>query len=457
MLVSFSISNFRSFAEETTFSLVASNRFSDKHANHTVPIPGTDERVLRLGVLYGANGAGKSNFIKALRFLWELALHPRARGVPLKRERFLFTGDPAAPTGFDLRFIAGEKLFRYGLLLDDERVVEERLSYRDDGKRTAKETVVFDRVLSPGGDVLVTAPGFTKDQANALALAKIGGPQNQSFLATFLATLEPDDLGPLVGSVAEWFRVGIGFVHPDSTYMLLAEALRQDPVFSEFAGSFLKEASTGVDRLSVISEKLSADQLRGYMLNDDIATFKKRGETMGVAVYALGEGRFVSTNPDPLKEFVLHTIKALHSSETGEGIEIALSDESDGTQRLLDLLPVQHGLGLLGGVFLIDEIDRSLHPLLAWKYLDFFLKNTLQRAGQLILTTHDCHLLDMDLLRRDEIWFAEKDPKGATHLYSLADFKVRDDLRIDKHYLQGRFGAIPFLSGIDGLLSETGR
>ena len=105
-------------------------------------------------------------------------------------------------------------------------------------------------------------------------------------------------------------------------------------------------------------------------------------------------------------------------------------------------------------VYFIDEIDRSLHPILVKTFLESFLKSCSGGHRQVIVTTHESNLLDLDLLRRDEIWFVEKDQEGATRLYSLLDFKVRNDLEIRKHYLQGRFGAIPFLGDIDGLLQE---
>jgi hypothetical protein len=92
--------------------------------------------------------------------------------------------------------------------------------------------------------------------------------------------------------------------------------------------------------------------------------------------------------------------------------------------------------------------------MLAWKFVEFFLKSARGTESQLLFTTHESTLLDQNLMRRDGIWFAEKDPQGATHLYSLADFKVRKDLRIEKGYLEGRFGAIPFLGGMDHLVEE---
>ena len=135
-------------------------------------------------------------------------------------------------------------------------------------------------------------------------------------------------------------------------------------------------------------------------------------------------------------------------------IQLELDDESDGTRRLLNLLPALHHLRTNSAVYFIDEIDRSMHPELVWKFLEFFLKSCEGGQRQIIVTTHESNLLDLDLLRRDEIWFAEKNQSGATQLYSMTDFNVRKDLEISKHYLQGRFGAIPFLGNLDRLLEE---
>jgi AAA15 family ATPase/GTPase len=151
------------------------------------------------------------------------------------------------------------------------------------------------------------------------------------------------------------------------------------------------------------------------------------------------------------------TIVALHTLTTGGSESLSLSEESGGSQRLLHLLPALYGLITRGGAFVVDELERSMHPMLARKFIEFFLKAAPGANSQLIFTTHESTLLDLDLVRRDGVWFAEKDEGGATHLYSLADFKVRNDLRIEKGYLQGRFGAIPFLGGIDRLIEEQAR
>jgi len=133
-----------------------------------------------------------------------------------------------------------------------------------------------------------------------------------------------------------------------------------------------------------------------------------------------------------------------------QGQESALMDaneESDGTLRLLDLVPILRGGETQGKVFIIDELDRSLHPLISYRLVERFLATG--GTNQLVATTHASNLLDFDLLRRDEIWFIEKDRQGASHLYSLEEFTPRYDLDVEKGYLFGRFGAIPVFGPVN--------
>ncbi len=149
------------------------------------------------------------------------------------------------------------------------------------------------------------------------------------------------------------------------------------------------------------------------------------------------------------------SIQAAHEHKAGTVVNLDLDEESDGTRRLLNLLPALYHLSTEQAAYFIDEIDRSLHPILVKEFLHFFLRSCDTGLRQLIVTTHESNLLDLDLLRRDEIWFVEKDESASTRLYSLLDFKVRNDLEIRKHYLQGRFGAIPFLGSLEQLLGQA--
>jgi energy-coupling factor transporter ATP-binding protein EcfA2 len=447
MIVSFSVANFRSFAQEQTLSLVASGRLSGSHENHTFSIPGAKEKALKAAVLYGANGAGKSNLFKALEYLQSLALKTRDKHSDTGRQAFRFA-DAAEPYSlFDLQFIAGQRLYRYGLKLDDRHIAEEWLAVVKNGK----ETTLYERVTDEHGKVSVNASGLKRAKAKLKALATVGGPPNQSFLATVKAMVDAEDFGAELAEVMDWFESGLVLIAPDASCVILEDLLQSDPDFLNFAGRFLKAAATGIDHLTVEKLEINEEDLRS-LLPDGLMDRVKNGLADGAD--------HVEVTP-PGQEFSLHIdkdhchltrVQSIHEHQAESPMALDLAEESDGTRRLLDLLPaLHHLLKHKNAVFFIDEIDRSMHPMLARQFMDFFLNACQDGQHQIIVTTHECNLLDLELLRRDEIWFAEKDSTGASHLYSLADFKIRNDLEIRKHYLQGRFGGIPFLGNLDRL------
>ena len=449
MIVSFSVSNFRSFSKDETFSLVASKRFSGTHEIHTFPIPNTKEKVLATSVLYGANGAGKSNLFKAIRYLRTSALKPRKKNSGTGRESFRFTEEADTPSTFDLRFISENKLYRFGFKVDDQRVTEEWLIE----EKGNKEKILYERVTDKSGAVTIEATGFRTSEKKLNALATVGGPQNQTFLATIFTTLDEGDLGVTLTNIHKWLKK-LTLVAPHESFAALASNLTEDPSFLEFAGNFLKYSSTGVDHLKVQKQEISEDDLKSFLPEEMASEIMSDILENGNTIIGLSEDTELRVERTEESHYFRVTVQAAHEHQSGKVISLDLKEESDGTRRLLNLIPVLHHLKKDEAVFFVDEIDRSMHPELVWKFLEHFLKSCDGNERQLIVTTHESNLLDLDLLRRDEIWFAEKDAAGSTHLYSLADFNIRKDLEIRKHYLQGRFGAIPFLGNLDRLLTE---
>lgn len=447
MIVSFSISNFRSFLGEQTLTLVASKRLSGTHDDHTVEIPDSDERVLRAAVIYGANGAGKSNLLKALMYVRGVALRPRKKARGTRREVFRFDDLGAQPSTFDIRFIAKGSLFRFVFSIDDDHVIEESLIL-ESGNR---EKTLYERTTDEQGKVQVVAPGLKDTNPKLSALITVGGPANQSFLATVRATLESQDFGEELSAVLHWMTHGLTLVAPDASFKDLSEKLSTDDEFRNFAGAFLKEASTGVDHLDVDRKVLTQDELR--------ALIPKEFES--VVAKNIAEGATSSVRVGRNAELIIEkegifqvTINGAHKHKSKGTVPLELLEESDGTQRLLELLPALYELKTDNAVYFIDEIDRSMHPMLVNKFMEFFLKLCRDKACQIIVTTHETNLLNLDLLRRDEIWFVDKNEDGASQLYSLTDYNVRKDLQVRKGYLEGRFGAVPFLSGLDRLLQS---
>ncbi len=448
MIVSFSVENFRSFHGEATLSLVASNRLAGEHGNHAVAVPGSSAKVLRAAVIYGANGAGKSNLLKSLDYLRTLAVsfHRRNRETT-GREAFRFGGAPYDPSSFDLQFVANGKVYRYVIRVNDRKVLEEWLGEEADNRQRA----LFKRGQERDD---VELGSQLREYPRVSALATVGAPPERSFLSTVRAAALPSrDIGPDLASVIHWFGNVLNLVSPDVSPMSLWRKLNDDPTLLDFASDFLRSSSTGVDCLEILKSEISSAELPSFVGEERATGLMQEAES--------GRQRFIrafGVEGDAWIEvgsggFRLVRFQSVHKTQDGGAVNLDLDDESDGTRRLLDLLPALHQMQKQGGVYFVDEIDRSMHPILVWRLLEFFLASCGENPGQMILTTHESNLLDLDLLRRDEIWFAEKDHEQATRLYSLADFKVRNDLEIRKHYLQGRFGAIPFLGSLDRLMN----
>jgi len=451
MIISFSVSNFRSFSSEETLSLVSSKRLAGRHENHTVPIPDSKEEVLKTSVLYGANGAGKSNLFRALGHMKSAILKPRKKNRGTGRDVFRFNGEANTPSSFDLQFIVSDRVYRYGFKVNDNQILEEWLIQ----VVGCREKVIYERIADDKGNVIIEAPGFKPEYTKLNALVTVGGLQNQLFLATILATLDTEDISDELKGVATWFSDDLTLISPSSSYSSLGHLLANDDKFREFAGEFLKATSTGIDHLGVTKKEISEDELHSLLPERVISELLEEinEDEDQAALVKMGEGKELLIEKSNENHYYSITIQAAHSGHTGESIPLDLSEESDGTRRLLNLIPALHHLRKEGAVYFIDEIDRSMHPILAWKFLEFFLKSCEGDKQQVIVTTHESNLLDLSLLRRDEIWFVEKDANSCSRLYSMSDFKVRNDLEIRKHYLQGRFGAIPFLGNLDNLLA----
>ena len=231
------------------------------------------------------------------------------------------------------------------------------------------------------------------------------------------------------------------------------EHLLIDRAFRDFSSQFLHRVGTGIGKLEIAETKREKGLWDGaYSLYLDFLK-KSPAEPSSekdIANRVVGSVlkmdrcvRFSDENPDQVVE---QQLLAVHDAKN-EKFSLPFSEESDGTQQLLHFMPVLSP-SEPNMVFVIDELDRSLHPLLCWELIRFFSESLPGARKQLIVTTHEAHLLDQELLRRDEYWFVEKDAAQQSRLVSLSDFNIRNDLQIEKGYLQGRFGAIPVIGSM---------
>lgn len=438
MLINFTVDHFRSFGVEQTLNMVATTL--KDHPGHCVAVPGTDKSVLQAGVIYGANASGKSNLVKAMMFAQNLILgHATPRGLTLNRFRFVAKPKPAA---FEFRFLAEGRVFVYGFSLTQDAVLEEWLTATSEAGR---EVDVFTRegqVITPGSLRAIGKEGATLKKALA-ALTLVGVRDDQLLLNRIV---EMQNRGELLSAVVWWFTDCLTVIQAESEYTFLVDMLDENQDFRQFCGTFLKNVGTGINELTVEKRPIDADKVPKSLL-DSLQTPK--GQEGPVAVGTAGV-TFELDPADPTKVIRKNLFARHQVNETS--YDLSFQEQSDGTQRCLNLLPALYHLTKDSKVFVVDEIDRSLHPLLCHALLKLFLDACPGKCQQMIVTTHETHLLDLDLLRRDEIWFVAKDPRQQSRLSSLGDLNVRKDLRIEKGYLHGRFGGIPFIGDMKKLM-----
>ncbi len=445
VLINFTVEYFRSFGQEQTLNMVATSL--KDHPGHCVEIPGTDKSVLQIGVVYGANASGKSNLVKSILFAQQMVLgRTTLKGLAQNRFRFL---RKQIPTSFEFRFLSGEQVFVYGFTATQEAIHEEWL---DATSTSGREVNVFTRTRK---DIEIgRLRGFGGEQATlgkALRALRDLGVKDEQLLLSKIVELPAEGRGDLLTRVVRWFAECLNVVLAESQYLSLLNMIEANDDFRRFCGTFLRNVGTGIDDLNL--EKATIDVAR---VADPLLDLLQPPEGSSVDLVVSGPGVTLQRDSNDPTKIVRKNLNARHQVSRGN-YSIAFHEESDGTQRCLNLLPALYHLTRQHKVFVVDELDRSLHPLLCRALLELFLDACPGKYQQMIVTTHETHLLDLKLLRRDEVWFIEKDAQQQSHLSSLADWNARKDLRIEKGYLQGRFGGIPFIGDTKKLMDMIQR
>ncbi len=434
MLIRFTAENYRSINEEVVFSMLPGK--AQKNNSHILAHPQVGIDTLRLALLYGANASGKSNLVRAMEFAQEFIIegtHPKAT-IPVQPFRLNKTR-LLEPSRFEFEFITKGQGYAYGFSVDRHRVHEEWLylvSANDEVSFFERETDKKNKVKATFNHTKITDP--TEQQF--LQFVARGTRPNQLLLTSLI-----ESNVQLFEAVYEWFYKKLRIIFPESRFITIPLDIHKDQKFSQDLASFLSAMNTGIDKVCtkpVDPDSLSIpkDLLVKRLKELDQDNEEKEGSEE-ILIFNSLQGRYLLLLNDA-NEVEVHALNT-RRFVNGESIDFDIFEESDGTQRLFDLFPIIYDTE--DRVFVVDELERSLHPNLVRKFLQYFLTAT--SKSQLIVTTHESTLLDLELLRRDEIWFAEKSPAGASSFYSLEEFKPRHDLDIRKGYLQGRFGAIP--------------
>ncbi|WP_131536765.1 AAA family ATPase [Pedobacter nototheniae] len=443
MLIRLVFNNFLSFKEETEFNLLPNK--SQRLPHHKLSHNGVD--FLRMSAIYGANGSGKSNMVKAVANLEKYIAEGK---VPENVSDSKFKLSPSnidLPISIGVEFFAKGKIYYYAITFDNNLVLEESLS---ESKKDRDELIYRRSNLGEKQEVIFFE-GYASDPKNNLFTQvlqeKLLG--KNELLLSFLNDKYKEDFDD-VAVVYDWFDNTLVIVGADAIVEGIPHVLDKYDELINFANELIPTLSIGIKNISVkkqpFEDVIVEKKLKSF--TKIIEDLKKNPNSVSVlSNRSTGEQLAISLENE---ELIAKSVVAKHLNDLGESIEFPMILESDGTKRLIEYIPALFGIIEEERVFLIDEIERSIHPKTI-KEIITKISLDLRVKGQLIFTTHESCLLDQDILRTDEIWFAQKSIDGASRLYPLSDFNVHHTANIENGYLNGRFGGIPFLSNLQDL------
>lgn len=433
------LQNWKSYYEPVEFTMVATRE--RRHGDRLARVGRS--RILPVTAIYGANAAGKSALVDGLEALREIVLESRRAGAMLPLAPHLPEGKDE-PTAFAVEIVVSavgtddvaDRVFYYELAADRRRVHRELLAQ----VKARAEELLFERD-EDGVSLYGELDGDERARAHAMVVAP-----NETLLGALGA--ERDGT---VGVVWGWFARRLNIIHPESTYMHLLARINAGSVFSQAMNSGLTRADTGIFEVRLEEMKMEALPVGADQLTGLLEGLRERGGTFVIAVGGADQAILSLTDEG---EPIARRLVTVHEGEDGPAPEqrssftLPLREESDGTQRFMNLLPVLFQLRDEDSrsVFVVDELENSMHPKLTEDCISSFLEGLdADDRSQLIFTTHEIQLMRSDLLRRDEIWLADK-IDGQSRLTRVSDFAdkgVRKDADLLSFYMSGRLGGVP--------------
>lgn len=435
MLKRFTLENFSSYQYDNSLDLTAGR--TELHPNHIVDFKKV--KILKSAIIYGANASGKSNLIKAIEYAKNIITNSLSDVDTYKKYFRLNSDSSKKPTIFEFEFELNDKFFSYGFssILNTKEIDEEWLF--EIGKSSPERIFERKKNIITLGKRLITSKiknrfeiyiDDMKNQSNQLFLSEIANKD-----------LDIEDI-KILNDIYNWFDKKLIILYPHSIYGNIS-SISTNNNLSKIFKKYLNEFDTGVvDILSIEESFEKSFKDFPESLKKEIEKDLDKDEVKKISLITSNGHLTIYKDKDELK---IQKLGLIHNLEIDDIFE--LKDESDGTKRLFDLIPLISKFKE-DYTILIDEFDRSLHPKLARKFFELFYSIE-ESKSQLIVTTHESNLLDLNLVRRDEIWFAEKNNSGASKLFSLNQFKIRYDTKVEKAYLLGRYGAIPIFKTFD--------
>lgn len=428
MLIEFSVGNYRSFKERVTFSMVAANLVSkDKSldVSNTFEID-PELKLLKTAAIYGANASGKSNLARALSFMkWFMVNSSKETQSTdnINVEPFrLSTETEGKPSHFELAFLMNGQKYRYGFEANQERVISEWLFYVPN----KRETNLFNRQL----DSIKSTKVYNAD----------GIQQRTRSNALFLSVSAQFNVD-LAERILEWITDKLNIISGlhDEVYLSYTVSCFVSNKNKADIVQLIKKLDLGISDIQVDQEDFTIESLPDKLSDDLKKAIVKAGIVKATSI-GVSHQKFDADGS--------------HNSVEIFDLE---SHESEGTKKIFALAGPLITALKEGEVLMIDEFDARLHPLISLAIVKLFNSNEANpNNAQLIFMTHDTNLLDNKIFRRDQIWFTEKNRYSATDLYSLAEYKIRNDASFESDYIKGRYGAVPYIGNLNHLIESNG-
>ncbi|MCY3673434.1 MAG: ATP-binding protein [Paracoccaceae bacterium] len=425
MIISLSLENWMSFRNKVTFSMIATR---ERHHGERVPkIKKYKTRVLPIAAIYGGNASGKTNLFKALKFAQRLVegdLKPEEL-IPVKPFQ-LDSISPKKPSMFCFELLINGTIYEFSFVVNRTSILEEKLVVIS----SSSEKVLYHR---REGDL---DPNFEKSLISKNPPLKVvfNGTQDNQLFLTNSVTQKIKIFKP----VYDWFIHTLKIVTPSTRYRHI-EYHDEGSFLYTLLNNMLPQLDTGIAELGYNEIDLPLRLQKPNSVKNILKMFDDIESVHGnIDDYVLTHKK---------GDILTRRLVTFHEKEDGAKEQFQINQESDGTRRLLELLPTMAEIfvPISKKVYIIDEFDRSLHTHLSRSLLEAYLNQCSQETRtQLLLNTHDVMLMDKKLFRYDEMWVAERDSIGVSNLFSFNEYKdVRNDKDIRRSYLQGRMGGIP--------------
>lgn len=408
MLIDFSVENFTSIKEKITFSLKSTSgkKLSKNIINNS---SSSFPSLVKNAIVFGANASGKSNLIKSLFFIWEMVITSHQFNINTKIPRLPYKFDDKTmekPSKFDINFIYNNIRYNYGFSCTDNKFTEEYLYQIVNNKRK-----------------LI----FKRDKMNHFRFGKDSVKQKKYANQTI----------PNVLYVSRATQLGNEKTKPVFEFFSNSLHINSNPNLPSWRNYTLKRIYDQPEMMGKVVNLLQKFDFGGIT---DITIDREQSPIKQITF--TGKDSMPSNIMESIED--TYGIKFIHKIN-GKLIKLELTEESSGTIKTFDLLG--HILDTLekGNILVVDELDSSLHPEVSQFILKLFTSQHNKNNAQLIFTTHNTSFLDSSLLRKDQIYFCEKEPNKATELHSMSDFDIRQDANFEKSYKEGRFGSVPFI------------